>query len=147
LLSKRGDRSRAARIARSLLPESREDVDRTPSGDAYDLEYRLVAISVLETMKDHEAVPVLGRLFGPDPALNFRAARALAAIARDNDDVARRLLVSGLENPTARREFTPREASSASTTADPPRMERNRAERVRPPRATLYSTYKSTGDC
>lgn len=99
LLSKRGDRSRTARVARSLLPESREDVDRMRSGDAYDLEQRLVAISLLEAMKDHEAVPVLGRLFGPDPALNLRVARALAAIARDDDDVARRLLVSGLENP------------------------------------------------
>jgi len=99
LLSTRGDRSRTASIARSLLPTSREDVDRMRSGHTYDPEYRLAAISVLETMKDHEALPVLGRLFGSDSALNFRVARALAAIAQDHDDVARRLLVSELENP------------------------------------------------
>ena len=98
-LGKYADRTRAARIARSLLPASQEDLDRMRGGHVYDPEYRLVAISVLETTKAHDAVPALGRQFGTDPALNFRLARALAAIARDDDEAARRMLVSALEHP------------------------------------------------
>ena len=96
VLLRLGDPIRTAAVARSLLPKTPEDLARMRGGEVYDPEYRLVAISILETVRDGEAVSELAALLGPDSTLNSRVARALAAIG---GVAARRALVRAMDHP------------------------------------------------
>ena len=71
---------------------------RGTSDVRYDPDDVLVAIHTLELVKDREAVPALGALFGSDQTLNLCVARALVAIG-EHDAAAGRVLVRAMDNP------------------------------------------------
>jgi len=95
LLSRNGDPTRTAIVARSLLPDA-DDLARMRSGHEYDPEYRLAVVHTLGTVRDSAAVTPLAALFGPDWTLNSYVARALVAIG---DDGAGRALVRTMDSP------------------------------------------------
>ena len=97
LLSTKGDPRRTAVVARSLLPNTPDDLARMRSGDVYDPGYVLAAVRALEVLQDRGAIPALAALFAADPALNDRVARALSAIARV-DAEGGRMLVRAMDN-------------------------------------------------
>ncbi len=98
-LSKSGDVIRTARVARSLLPKTVEDIARIGSQQIYDPKY-LSAVGTLATVEDAEAVPALDAMLAlrPDSELTFAVTRALAAIGTDE---ARRTLVRAMDNPSS----------------------------------------------
>jgi HEAT repeat protein len=95
VLSTKGDLRRTAVVARSLLPNA-EELARMRSGEVYDPEYRLAVVHTLGAVRDIEAVPMLGALFGPDWTLNSSVARALVTIG---DEMAQRTLVRTMDSP------------------------------------------------
>jgi HEAT repeat protein len=94
VLTRRGDPQRTATLARSLLPTVLED-DARMVGGGYDPGYRLAVVHTLEVVRDRDAVPVLGTLFGPDRNLNDRVVQALVAI---DGDTARETLVRAMDS-------------------------------------------------
>ena len=64
----------------------------------YDTAHRLAVVHTLEVVRDRQAVPVLGTLFGPDRNLTYRAVQALVAIG---GDTAREALVLAMDSPDA----------------------------------------------
>jgi HEAT repeat protein len=92
LLNRRGEPRRTAALARSLLPRALEE-DAQARG--YDPGYRFAVVYTLEAVRDREAVPVLGTLFGPDRNLTYRVVQALVAIG---GDAARETLVRAMDS-------------------------------------------------
>jgi HEAT repeat protein len=95
VLNERGDAQRTATLARSLLTKALEE-DAQMSG--YDPGDRYAVVHTLEVVRDREAVPVLGTLFGPDRNLTYRVVHALVAIGGDS---ARETLVRAMDSPDA----------------------------------------------
>jgi HEAT repeat protein len=92
VLNRRGDPQRTATLARSLLAKALEEDSRTRG---YDSGYRLAVVHTLEVVRDRDAVPVLGTLFGPDRNLTYRVVQALVAIG---GDTARETLVRAMDS-------------------------------------------------
>jgi HEAT repeat protein len=93
VLNRRGDPQRTAALARSLLPKALEKDARMRG---YDDGYRFAVVHTLEVVRDRQAVPVLGTLFGPDRNLTYRVVQALVAIG---GDTARETLVRAMDSP------------------------------------------------